>query len=176
MFVRKLTCLVVTLALVACADAGDETQDGLDTTATTATTAPAAAPAATPSTTGMLDPNTASAEQLAAIPGLNDSIAAAIVNGRPHNDMRSVNRVLSDLTEQQRDSVYTRLWRPINLNTATREEMELIPGVGPRMRGEFEEYRPWTSLEQFRREIGKYVDADEVARLERYVMIPTAAQ
>jgi hypothetical protein len=36
---------------------------------------------------------------------------------------------------------------------------------------EFEEYRPYQSMEQFRREIGKYVDADEVARLERYMTI-----
>ena len=39
------------------------------------------------------------------------------------------------------------------------------------MAHEFEEYRPYTSLEQFRREIGKYVDDEEVARLERYVEI-----
>jgi hypothetical protein len=36
---------------------------------------------------------------------------------------------------------------------------------------EFHEYRPYTSLEQFRKEIGKYVDAKEVARLERYVTL-----
>jgi hypothetical protein len=40
-----------------------------------------------------------------------------------------------------------------------------------RMAHEFEEYRPYTSLEQFRREIGKYVDAAEVARLESYVTL-----
>jgi len=33
------------------------------------------------------------------------------------------------------------------------------------------EYRPYTSIEQFRREIGKYVDKDELARLERYVAV-----
>jgi hypothetical protein len=36
---------------------------------------------------------------------------------------------------------------------------------------EFKEYRPYTNIEQFRREIGKYVSKDEVARLERYVLI-----
>ena len=45
----------------------------------------------------------------------------------------------------------------------------LVPGMSRRMAHEFEEYRPYTSIEQFRREIGKYVDDDEVARFERYV-------
>jgi hypothetical protein len=36
---------------------------------------------------------------------------------------------------------------------------------------EFKEYRPYRGIEQFRREIGKYVNAAEVARLERYVEI-----
>ena len=37
------------------------------------------------------------------------------------------------------------------------------------MLGEFKEYRPYKAMQQFRREIGKYVDDKEVARLERYV-------
>ena len=43
--------------------------------------------------------------------------------------------------------------------------------MGNRMQHEFEEYRPYRNIEQFRREIGKYVDQAEVARLERYVTI-----
>ena len=60
---------------------------------------------------------------------------------------------------------------PININTATDAEILAIPGVGPRMLREFKEYRPYTSIEQFRREIGKYVDKAEVARLEKYIVI-----
>jgi DNA uptake protein ComE-like DNA-binding protein len=60
---------------------------------------------------------------------------------------------------------------PININTATDAEILKIPGVGPRMLREFKEYRPYTSIEQFRREIGKYVDKAEVARLEQYIVI-----
>ena len=39
------------------------------------------------------------------------------------------------------------------------------------MAHEFDEYRPYQSLAQWRREIGKYVDDDELARLERYVFL-----
>jgi len=59
----------------------------------------------------------------------------------------------------------------IDLNTATDAEILSIPGVGQRMLHEFKEYRPYTSMDQFRREIGKYVDKAEVARLEQYVTI-----
>ncbi len=60
---------------------------------------------------------------------------------------------------------------PININTATDAEILRIPGVGVRMLKEFKEYRPYTSIEQFRREIGKYVDKAELARLEKYIVI-----
>ena len=48
----------------------------------------------------------------------------------------------------------------------------LIPGMGNRMVREFLEYRPYTAIAQFRKEIGKYVDDKEVARLEQYVFVP----
>ena len=60
---------------------------------------------------------------------------------------------------------------PINLNTASDEDILTIPGLGRRMLHEFKEYRPYRALAQFRREIGKYVDDDEVARFERYVVL-----
>jgi len=63
---------------------------------------------------------------------------------------------------------------PVNLNTATDEQILLIPGVGNRMLREFKEYRPYTALAQFHREIGKYVDNTELARLEQYVFVPVA--
>jgi DNA uptake protein ComE-like DNA-binding protein len=169
------------LALAACGG-GDsaETPPAADTTsaapvpatATPAdTTTAAAAPA--PAAGAFLDPNSAPADQLLAIPGFDQSLADAVVAGRPYADMTGVETVLAPrLSEVQRDTVYNRLWKPMNPNTATRDEILLVPGVGPKMAHEFEEYRPWTSAEQFRREIGKYVDEAEVARLERYIAIP----
>ena len=37
---------------------------------------------------------------------------------------------------------------------------------------EFEEYRPYVSVQQFRREIGKYVDESQVAASEKYIYVP----
>ena len=60
---------------------------------------------------------------------------------------------------------------PVNLNTATDDDILSIPGAGPRMVREFKEYRPWKTQAQFEKEIGKYVGPKEVARLWRYVVI-----
>jgi DNA uptake protein ComE-like DNA-binding protein len=170
-------------ATAACGGDSENTDEATQSTATSvgpAANDSAAAPMATDSvaapapaaaTTGFLDPNTASREELLTVPGFTPEMADAVVAGRPYADMRGVNAKLAGLSEQQRDSVYTRLWKPLDLNSATAEEIELIPGVGGRMRHEFEEYRPYRGIEQFRREIGKYVDPAEVARLERYVTI-----
>ena len=148
-----------------------------DTSAVTAESAAAvsAAPAPTAGQAaegGFLDANSASVSELAGVHGLGDSIANAIVAARPFKSMTEVDKLLpKSFTEAQRDSVFTRLWTPVDLNTASGDEILLIPGVGKKMKHEFEEYRPYTSIEQFRREIGKYVDKEEVARLERYVTI-----
>ena len=37
---------------------------------------------------------------------------------------------------------------------------------------EFLEYRPYVSIQQFRQEIGKYVDEAQVAAYEQYVYVP----
>ncbi len=37
---------------------------------------------------------------------------------------------------------------------------------------EFEEYRPYRSIQQFRRDIGKYVDQGQVAEYEKYIFVP----
>lgn len=60
----------------------------------------------------------------------------------------------------------------INLNTATDDEILAVPNTGRRMLREFKEYRPYTTILQFRREIGKYVDDATVAAFEQYVYVP----
>lgn len=60
----------------------------------------------------------------------------------------------------------------LDLNTTSKEEFMTIPGVGERMAHEFEEYRPYTSIVEFRREMAKYVDAETIAGYEEHVYVP----
>jgi DNA uptake protein ComE-like DNA-binding protein len=186
---RRAAGATMILLAAACSSGSDEAArtDTAAAGAASATSVPNV-PATTPAgsldsaagTTGaaaatgaMLDPNAATKEQLTAVPGMTAAAADALIAGRPYQDMVAVDKALagSISSADARKQVYAKLWKPIDLNSAKGEEILLIPGVGARMRHEFEEYRPYRNIEQFRREIGKYVDKDEVARLEQYVMI-----
>ena len=121
----------------------------------------------------VLNPNLADESELAAAPGLNEELAAAIIAARPLASNLELDALLGDsLDDAEKSQLRTVLFLPINLNSASEDEVKLVPGINRKMVHEFEEYRPYASLEQFRREIGKYVDAAEVARYEQYVFVP----
>jgi DNA uptake protein ComE-like DNA-binding protein len=122
---------------------------------------------------GLLDVNTAAEKDLLALPHMNATIAKGIIERRPFASMTDLNAFLSQsLKKEQLTELYGKMFVQLNLNTAAREEILMIPGVGNRMLHEFQEYRPYKTLAQFRKEIGKYVNAQEVARLEQYVFVP----
>ena len=104
---------------------------------------------------------------------MNAAIVKSILEQRPFLQMADLHALLSKtLTKEQLAELYGKMFVQINLNTATNEEILLIPGTGNRMLREFREYRPYKTIGQFRKEIGKYVDVKEVARLEQYVFVP----
>lgn len=125
----------------------------------------------------LVDPNTATAAELAAVPHITPAIAKAIVAKRSFATVIDLDKLLKEqgLSAEQLAEVHGRMFVPLNLNSAADEEILAIPGIGKRMLHEFKEYRPYKSMDQFRREIGKYIDRDkreaELARLERYVVI-----
>jgi len=85
------------------------------------------------------------------------------------NKAAEVEESAEEIIEQITEEVVESDIMKIDLNNATDDEILAIPGVGKKMLHEFKEYRPYTSMEQWRREIGKYVDDEELARLEQYV-------
>jgi len=123
---------------------------------------------------GVVDANTVNEADLTKQSGMTPAIAKALIDARPFDNITALNTFLlgQKLTQEQANALYRHLFVNINLNTATAAEMMLIPGAGKRMAHEFEEYRPWKSYAHFEKEIGKYVDAKEVARLAQYTFIP----
>ena len=119
------------------------------------------------------NPNLATEDELTAVPGITAEAAAAVAGGRPYLRAADLHAVLAGaIGEKEALGAYRALWLPINLNDVTNDEILLIPGVGDRMAHEFEEYRPYLDMGEFRMEIGKYVDENEVERLARYVYVP----
>jgi DNA uptake protein ComE-like DNA-binding protein len=122
----------------------------------------------------LVDPNMASESELQQLPHMTPAIVKGMIEKRPFKTVVELNMFLLDqkLTPDQTKEFYRKAFVPINLNTGTKPEFLLIPGVGPRMSGEFEEYRPWKTWAQFDKEIGKYVGQAETDRLKQYFFIP----
>ena len=116
--------------------------------------------------------NTATARGDHADPGAGKRMAHEFEEYRPWKSYAQFEKEIGkyvDAKEVARLAQYTFI--PLNLNTASPADFMTIPGAGKRMAHEFEEYRPWKAQAQFEKEIGKYVDAKEVARFWRYMVI-----
>jgi DNA uptake protein ComE-like DNA-binding protein len=123
---------------------------------------------------GLIDPNTAAESDLQALPAMTPAVVKGIMERRPFKSVVELNKFLLDqkVAPEQAREFYRKAFVPINLNTGTRDEFMLIPGVGSRMSAEFVEYRPWKNWTQFDKEIGKYVGQAETDRFKQYVFIP----
>ncbi|MDC6350449.1 helix-hairpin-helix domain-containing protein [Zeaxanthinibacter sp. PT1] len=133
-------------------------QDSMEVTETEAT-----------ASTAVLNVNLATEADLEAA-GLSADLIAGIMEKKPLLSMNELDQMLGD--EVNKEELYKKMFIPLNLNTTAEADFKMIPGVGDRMAHEFEEYRPYTSVAQFKREIGKYVDEEEVARYLNYVYVP----
>ena len=121
----------------------------------------------------IIDANITSEKELTGLPHMTPALVKSVLGARPFPSITELDALLGgSLSQAQRTELYGRLFVHLNLNTATREQILLIPNAGPRMVREFLEYRPYKGLAQFHREIGKYVNETELARLEQYVFVP----
>lgn len=142
--------------------------------------------------TGPVDLNTATAEELTALPGIGEARAKAIIEGRPYaslKDFESRGIVAASTVEKFKGQVTVSRGakaKPaapavvdeanppeptgkIDLNTATADELEVLPGIGPVRAKAIVEGRPYASLAEFEAKgiiakstVEKFRDAIEV--------------
>ena len=116
--------------------------------------------------------NTGTREEILLIPGAGTRMAREFMEYRPWNTWTQFDKEIGKYVGQQETDRFKQyVFIPVNLNTATDEDILSIPGAGTRMVREFKEYRPWKAKAQFDKEIGKYVGPKEAARLWKYVEI-----
>ena len=116
--------------------------------------------------------NTGTREEVLLIPGAGTRMAREFAEYRPWKSWAQFDKEISKYVGQpETDRLKQYVFIPVNLNTASDQDILSIPGAGQRMVREFKEYRPWKTKAQFDNEISKYVGAAETARLWRYVVI-----
>ena len=116
----------------------------------------------------VLNANLATESDLVAL-GLSEEVVQKLLAARPFLSIADFNSIIE---LENTEELFKKIFVPFNLNTTEEKDFKMIPGVGDKMAHEFEEYRPYTSILQFKREIGKYVDEQEVARYLDYVFVP----
>ena len=131
------------------------------------------APARAQVGSGLSDLNQVPESQLATMPGMTPAIAKAFVDARPFQTIVEAHTFLTGqkVPAEQLTALYEKAFVHLNLNTATGPEILLVPRISKRMTREFDEYRPWVTMAQFDKEIGKYVGAKETGRLWRFMVI-----
>jgi DNA uptake protein ComE-like DNA-binding protein len=123
-----------------------------------------------------VDLNRGTDAEMVLIPGVDANKLRALKAARPWTTFAQFQTEIAKSTNAaEATRVEQYLFIPINLNTFTNDIMDTFASIGvgtTRWKREFAEYRPWTSWEQFDREIGKYVrtNPSELSRLKRYVM------
>lgn len=129
-----------------------------------------------------VDATSADADTLQQLPGISEDDANTLAGGEPFADDNAFLQALTDLVSADQvaaipqyltsTAASTATWIRFSLNDGTNDQFSTIPGVTDRMLDEFNEYRPYASILQFRQEIGKYVDEAQVADWERYLFVP----
>ena len=124
-----------------------------------------------------VDLNRGTDDELILIPGMTQASVDAIKAGRPWKSFEQFHTGLGKtVSHADLGRIEQYLFIPVELNTWTDPIMDSFASIGvgtPRWKREFAEYRPWTSMEQFDREISKYLRSRpaELKRLARYVYI-----
>lgn len=119
-----------------------------------------------------LDLNETTREEILMLPMGTNRWVREFFEYRPYKGLAQFHKEMSKYVDEDKvNAMEQYVFVKIDLNAASDDDILTIPGVGARMLREFKEYRPWKTIAQFDKEIGKYVKAEELARLRRYVEI-----
>ena len=107
--------------------------------------APAAKPAAAAPAAKLVNLNAATAEQLDTIPNIGEKRSEAIIKGRPYKTTQEL-VTKKVLTQGIYDKIKDKVTVKVNLNTASAEELDSLPGIGEKRSDAIIKGRPYKSV------------------------------
>jgi len=124
----------------------------------------------------LVDPNTAARERAAAIAEHDAGHREGHDRAPAYKTVVDLNKFLLEQSSRptKRRSSYRKAFVPINVNTGTKAESLLIPGVGARMSAEFERIPAVEDLDAVRQGNRQVCRPGETDRLKQYFFIPTS--
>ena len=124
-------------------------------------------------TSALIDPNTATMDELSAISFLSADKVQAIIDNRPFATPSELHAAIdgANMSPEELFAIYSAVFVKVNLNTGKNEDFQLVPTTlsARKLAHEFEEYRPYEKMDDFSREMKKYVSEKEVMFLQRFV-------
>lgn len=94
-----------------------------------------------------VDINTATLDELKSVPGIGPKIAQEIINGRPYKKVDELLKI-KGISEKKLAEIRSHIEvKKINVNFASVEELQAVPGIGPKVAQEIINGRPYKKIE-----------------------------
>jgi competence protein ComEA len=97
-----------------------------------------------------IDVNSASADDLMDLPGVGEALSKKIIDGRPYktlDDLKGAGIPAATIAKIKPLAIARPLPAPVDVNTATAERLETLPGVGPALSKAIMEGRPYAHFD-----------------------------
>lgn len=118
-----------------------------------------------------LNPNNASLEELLMIPNITNNIAISI-DSQKYSTIEDFTNKIGGIAGPRIKELKMFIFVPIHLSTATRDEIDAIPGIDERLLPIFLEYQREKNATMFRSRLSQQVNTKTMALLEQYFSIP----
>lgn len=115
-----------------------------------------------------LNINSASVYELRMLPGIGPKIAGAIVDGRPYTEVDELLRIRG-ISENKLAKIRDLLEIKVNINSATRDELGVLPGIEPKIAQAIIDGRPYKEVNELVKIKG--IDEDKLAKIQDLIDI-----
>ena len=132
--------------------------------------APSAADETASAITYVLDVNSATPQQLLAVPGMTDELQSLIMDTRPFVDMEELNDELRyfGLSSKDIKKLYEHMFLIIDLNTAPKEDFRFVPDMPRNLAHKIENARPYDNLSDLKKNLESTRQKDKADRYMQY--------